>query len=450
MKKTVLLIAIVFIVSVLGKVNGQIITTIAGTGISGYNGDNIPATAAQIFGCVYVVADRFGNIYLSEIGDNRVRKINNAGIITTFAGTGTSGFSGDGGPASAAMLNTPKGLATDIYGNLFIADAGNNRIRKVTYTGIITTVAGSDSSGFSGDLGPATLAALHFPNGVAVDSLGDIFIADTYNNCIRQVDTSHRIFSLCGYGGVPGGYGGDGSLAGGASLNFPTDIVVDKYLNLYVADMSNNRVRKIDSLGWGNINTVVGNGSMGYSGDGGYSTDAELNAPSGLAIDYNGNLYISDQSNQRIREVNSSGVIFTIGGNGIPGYGGDNDPAILDKLNSPQNVAIGPNGDIYISDFGNNRVRKIGYNDAVSIINNQNLCVLFPNPINNRKFTVSVPTTNDEINIDIFSTDGIQYKSINTISNKINELGTDIFPGMYFFRIVAGKSTWWRKVIVSE
>jgi sugar lactone lactonase YvrE len=295
------------------------------------------------------------------------------GIITTVAGNGTAGYSGDGGPATGAELSAVTGAATDSAGNLYIADWSNHRIRKVNAsTGVITTVAGNGTLGYSGDGGQATAAELCLPNGVALDSVGNLYIADWYNNRIRKVTVSTGIITtVAGIGptNIGGGYSGDGGLATSAELDLPTNLTFDSAGNLYIADSNNHRIRKVNAS-TGVIATVAGNGTPGYSGDGGPATSAELNYPSDMTFDSAGNLYIADAQNERIREVNAStGVITTVAGNGtsnpgpnglpVGGYAGDGGSATSAELSIPYGVALDGAGNLYIADEQNYRIRKV-------------------------------------------------------------------------------------------
>ncbi len=233
-----------------------------------------------------------------------------SGNITTVAGTGVIGFFGDHRPALSAQLNGPSGVAVDLLGNIYISDTYNNRVRKVDPSGIIITVAGTGVKGFGGDGGPATSALLAAPSGVALDAEGNLYIADRDNHCIRKVTTTGIIVSVAGTGNP--GYGGDGQDALSAELNSPFGIAVDTAGNIYVADTGNNRIRKITPAGI--ITTVAGNGTQGFSGDGGDALLAQLNAPFGVAVDRAGNIYIADSYNNRIRRVTPSGIITTVAG----------------------------------------------------------------------------------------------------------------------------------------
>jgi len=336
-------------------VSAQTISTFAGNGTRGYCCDGGPATSAELFWPSGVAFDSSGNTYIADSSNNRIRKVFLNGTIITFAGNGTGGYSGDGGPATSAQLRYPTGVAVDSSGNVFIADANNNRVRKVFPNGTIVTIAGNGTAGYSGDGGPATSAELYDPFGVAVDSSGNVFIADSSNNRIREVFLNGTIVTFAGNGTA--GYSGDGGPATSAQLYFPYGVAVDSSGNVFIADTYNNRIREVFLNG--TITTFAGNGTHGYSGDGGPATSAELHIPSGMAVDSSGNLFIADQGNNRIREVFLNGTIVTIAGNGTAGYSGNGGPATSAKLNSPTGVAIDSSGNIYIADTYNMVIRKV-------------------------------------------------------------------------------------------
>ena len=341
-----------------------IITTVAGNGISGFSGDGAPATSAGLALPNGVAVDGSGNFFIADRANQRIRKVDPSGIITTVAGNGTLRFSGDGSPATSASLSGPNGVALDGAGNLFIGYQFNNRIRKVDTSGIITTVAGDGFGGFSGDGGPATSASLREPFGVALDGAGNLFIADRRNHRIRKVDTSGIITTVAGIGSF--GFSGDGGPATSASLANPAGVALDAAGNLFIADGSNNRVRKVDTSGI--ITTVAGNGSSGFSGDGGPATSANLGTPFGVALDGSGNLFISVQGNQRIRQVDASRIITTVAGNGISGFSGDGGPATSASLSFPHGVALDGSGNLFIADSINERIRKVDTSGIITTV----------------------------------------------------------------------------------
>jgi hypothetical protein len=331
------------------------ITTVAGDGTTGFSGDGGPATNASLYEPTGVAVDAAGNVYIADPGNHRVRKVSTSGTITTVAGNGSPGFSGDGGPATNASLDGLRGVAVDAAGNLYIADWVNSRVRKVSTSGMITTVAGSGTYGFSGDGGPATDASLSSPYGVAVDAAGNLYIADAGNSRVRKVSTSGTITTVAGSGTY--GFSGDGGPATNAALSSPQGVALDAAGNLYIADAQDTRVRKVSTSG--TITTVAGSGTYGFSGDGGPATDAGLKGPTGVAVDAAGNLYIADPGNHRVRKVSTSGTITTVAGNGTQGFSGDAGPATNASLNTPYGVAVDAAGNLYIADPGNNRVRKV-------------------------------------------------------------------------------------------
>ena len=427
------------------------IETVAG---SANTGDGGPAVAAQLGQIQGIAADRFGNLYLSETDLHRVRRIAANGVISVIAGTGAAGFAGDGGPATAAQLNTPYGLAVDLAGALYIADLGNHRVRRVGPDGAISTVAGSGVKGSAGDGGPAIGAQLMTPRNVAVDAAGNLYISEFEGHRVRRVDAAGRISTVAGTGVA--GFRGDGALASNAQLAFPAGLAVDRGGALYIADSQNQRVRRILSGGiistylggsdstalltptalavdyagtvyvadssnivraytaagkWSNvagtgasgfagdggpavsatlasardiavdlsgtlfiadgvrvrmvdakgaIQTVAGDGYLHAIGDGSPATSAELYQPSATAIDSAGNLYIADTGTQRVRQAPASGAIRTLAGTGVAAYDQDLVPAATAPLNSPMGVAVDASGNVVIADTYNHRVRVVG------------------------------------------------------------------------------------------
>ena len=317
------------------KGNSQIINTIAGGVVFG---DGDLATNASFAHSSGVAVDGSGNIYIADEDDtrNKIRKVNINGIINTIAGNGSAGFGGDGSLAINASLNCPSGIALDGAGNIYIADWFNNRVRKVNRSGIISTIAGDGSAGYAGDGGLAVFASLNYPTGVAVDGAGNVYIADCNNNRIRKVNSSGIISTIAGDGNI--GNGGDGGLATIANIVSPSGVAIDGVGNVYIADAGNSRVRKVDTIGI--IKTIAGNGSASFGGDGSAAIYASLKYPSGVAIDGVGNVYIADAGNNRIRKVNSRGIINTIAGNGISGFGGDGGTANNASLKNPTGLVL--------------------------------------------------------------------------------------------------------------
>jgi uncharacterized protein (TIGR03437 family) len=396
--------------------NKGIITTLAGDGFEGPNlsgrywGDGGPAIKASFNRPQGIAVDDSGELYIADMFNNRVRKIDRSGVITTAVGNGTEGPFGDGGLASNASLNKPTAVTVDRLGSLYIADRFTQRIRKVERTGLITALAGNGTPGFSGDGGPALEASLNFPNGVTADAHGAIYVADTFNGRIRKIEPTGRIVSVAGNGEYR--ISGDGGPASSASLNFPRSVAVNSTGEVYIADQQNRRIRKInldgaistvaggggrspfdvdhamlasfevpsgiavDKVGSlyiadrvynrvfkvaqdGRLIGIAGNGRMGFMGDGVSAIMTALNLPTSVAVDTEGRVYIADLGNHRVRRVDVSGIITTVAGNGMDGFSGDGDVAVRASLSSPGGVTADEMGGLYIADTGNGRVRRV-------------------------------------------------------------------------------------------
>ena len=356
MKKVLLIIGIVMAML---SAEAQVITTVAGNGTSGYMGNNGLATAAELNGSAGIAFDAAGNMYIAEYSNNTIRKVAaGTGIITTVAGTGTAGNTGDGFAATSAKLWHSCGVAVDTAGNIYIADGGNNKIRKVTKsTGIITTVAGNGTAGYTGDGISAITAELKTPYGVAVDINGNIFIADYGNHRVRKVTASTGLISTVAGTGTAG-YSADGVAANTSELNYPIGVALDAASNIYISDFTNQRIRKV-RVSSGLISTVAGTGTSGFVGDGTTATSAQISKPSGLTVDAAGNIYFAGYDN-RVRKVTAStGILSTLAGDGTAAYLGDGGCAAASELYNPYGVAVDAAGDVIIGDQSNNRVRKI-------------------------------------------------------------------------------------------
>jgi sugar lactone lactonase YvrE len=332
-----------------------VITTIAGNGTAGSGGDGGPATSAAINGPSATAIDAAGNIYIADAYSSRVRKIDITGTISTIVGNGICNFSGDGGPATSAMVCQPYGVAVDNAGNVYIADTYNYRIRKINSSGIISTIAGNGTATFSGDGGPSVSAAVNAPSGVTVDAAGNIYIADAGNYRVRKINSSGIISTVAGNGSA--GFSGDGGPAVKASFSTTYSVAVDPAGNIYISDIYNTRIRKVNTAGI--VSTIGGNGSYGFSGDGGPATNAQISNPYGITVDAAGEVYIADTYNNRVRFINTSGIMSTIAGTGVGGFSGDGGAPTSAQLFDPYGVTVDAKGNVYVADINNQRVRKL-------------------------------------------------------------------------------------------
>ncbi len=334
---------------------GLLLFAFGGVGLAAKFAEGVKATDASISLVDGLVADKKGNVYIARRDHNTIDRIGSDGKIYRYAGSGSSGFSGDGGPAKQATLKLPAGLAFDDAGNLYIADRENHRVRKVDSKGVITTIAGTGTTGFSGDGGPAVKAQLNYPAGVAVDNKGNVYISDRSNDRIRKINSKGVISTVAGIG--VDGYSGDAGLALKAKLSKPFGICLDTKGALYIADRGNNRIRRVDTHGI--ITTVAGDGGFFFIGDNGPAYRASIAGPTGVAVDAEGSIYIADRNNNRIRKVDSMGMIRTIAGTGQQDYNGDAEVARETNLYLPFGVALDPEGKLLMIDRSHYRIRRI-------------------------------------------------------------------------------------------
>lgn len=421
--------------NLLGAVKAQIITTEAGNGTASSTGDGGSALAASFNNPAGAYYDAIGNIYVVEYSGHRIRKINTSGIVSTFAGTGTAGFAGDGGPATAARFHYPIDLVDDAAGNVYIVDNTNHRIRKVDVAGNISTYAGNGTAAYSGDGGPATAASLRNPNRMTIDAAGNIFIADAGNNVIRKISTTGIITTVVGTG--VSGFSGDGGPATAARMSQPLGVGFDGNGNMYIADGFNRRIRKVNPSGI--ISTIAGNGISGTTGDGGPATAATMQYPNGIAVDATCNVYFTDWSAHTVRRINTSGYIATVVGiPGSAGFTGDGGPSVAARINGPDNLTFDPAMNLYIPDFYNNRIRMVANLGEVSGC---------PPVTPNASFTSSATTVCEDSCLSLTSTstgliDSIRWQITPTgavISSPSSLMTSVCFPlsGTYTIRLKA-------------
>lgn len=343
----------------LAQVPGTI-ETIAGSGVQGFAGDGGPALQAAFNTPTDLVIAPDGTYYICDFQNHRIRAIAPDGTVSTFAGNGAPGFAGDGGPAIAASLNGPTGIALDLVGNLYIADGSNRRIRRVDTNGVITTYAGTGAQGFSGDGGPASAAMLDAPTRIDFDANDVLHFTDQNNHRIRRIDASGTISTIAGNGptgAAARAFGGDGGPAASAQFQHPTALKFDAGGNLVVTDQLNLRIRRIDRSG--TIQTIAGTGVQGFSGDGGPATAATIGFPGQAAIDSAGNVYFADTPNHRVRRIDPAGTITTVAGTGAAASTGDGGPASGAAINEPFGIELDARGNLYILEAGSHRIRRV-------------------------------------------------------------------------------------------
>ena len=430
----------------------NIITTIAGTDSAGFSGDEGAAINAKLNFPSQLCLDQSGNIYIADAFNHRIRKINSAtGIITTVAGTGVPGYSSDNILATNTELLVPEGIAIDNYGNIYIADAGNRRIRKVDgITGIITTICGTGVIGNSGDGDQAINAEMDAPSGLCLDKYSNLFFADFHNNNIRKVDISTGVITTVVGTGISG-YFGDNGPATDAQISGPFDVFVDSSGNIFFTDSWNSVIRKVD-FSTGIIMTIAGNGTAGYSGDNGNAIDAKLWEPTGIFVDGGNNIFISEYKNGTVRKITGSavtssgeitGTITTEAGIGVPGFSGDNGPATNAQLH-PDDVFIDPHGNMFIADYVNNRIRKVNNALKVNELKKEDILALYPNPTKG-KFVVQ--TTGGKSEIVVCNIAGEQVYQIASETKEIPVDISNLPQGVYLVYVQSGDDKYVSKVI---
>jgi sugar lactone lactonase YvrE len=430
------------LITIIFDASAQNITTVAGVGSTGYNGDGIPATTAAIARIGGICTNSEGELFISDLS-SRLRKVNGAGVISTIAGLGTEGYAGDNIDASLAPIAAPNGIVFDDLGNLIFCDFNNSRIRKITPSGSITTIAGTGGQGYTGDGGQAILAQIGFPSFLARDAAGNLYFAVANHHRVRKIDTFGIITTIAGTG--TSGYNGEGGAAY-VNFSFPQGIAIDNVGNIYITEANANRIRKINTLGM--TTTIAGTGTAGYNGDHIQATTAKINLPVGLRIDAQGNLYFADASNNRIRKIDTNGVITTIVGTGSAIYNGDGIPAITATLNRPVDIAFDAAGSMYIADNDNFRIRKVGNvlpTDHFEIALNS--ITLFPNPTIDGCTTLNFPESATEIQVvDILGKVILKEKTMGRHRLEITHLDS----GFYVVQVSFSGQTVTKKLIVGR
>ena len=437
------IIAVCLLLGTFGA-QAQTISTVAGNGTAGFSGDGGAATSAELLTPIGVSMDASGNMYIADQHNNCVRKVNATGIISTFAGNGTlSGlgfqFGGDGGPAVSAYLYQPYRTAADGSGNVYIIDQGNWRVRKVNASGTISTFAGNGTSGYTGDGGAATAAEI-VAGGITTDAAGNVYIGAS--SCIRKISTSGIITTIAGNPTIAG-YSGDGGPATAAEFNNANDLAFDAAGNLYICDQA--RIRKINTSGI--ISTIAGNGTTGITGNGGPATAATVD-PTGIAIDASGDIYFAQTNEQIIRKIDAAGVISLYAGNGSMGFSGDGGAATSAEFTFPGDVALDGSGNLYIADQNNNRIRKVGSTSTlITPVTAATFSVqTYPNPIG-ETFTVNISSPQDEqAEIVITNALGEKIKEVHTLTNTSDNIALSVPAGIYFLFVKTATGQWCGKL----
>jgi DNA-binding beta-propeller fold protein YncE len=426
----------------------QIITNLAGSAPAGFAGDGGPASAAKLQNAIAIATDNSGNVYFSDYGNNRVRKISASGAISTIGGNGSTGYGGDGGQATAAQFNGPMGIAVDPAGTkVYIADNMNNRIRMITTaTGIITTFAGTGIQGGTGDGGNADTAQIRTPEGLALDAGGNLYIVDNYSQIRKVSATTHIITTIAGGGVNPPV---DGAVATSVYL-YLEYLTVDPNGNIYFSSPGYHWVRKI-AAGTGLLSTIAGNGTGGYAGDNGPGAAAEVYYPYGVAADAAGNVYIADQNNNRVRKVSvTTGYITTYAGNGMWDDSGDGGLATAAALSHPHGIALDASGNMYVSD-SSFAIRKITTITGIQELKSESAFQLYPNPGNGDFYLQA--TGSGFTSIAVYDLTGrvVWSEILNPLEQTINlSIHLDLPDGMYLVQLLRGKERCDRKLVIRK
>ena len=422
-----------------------VVNTVAGGTWTG-TADGGPATSAEVFQPAALATDQSGSVFIADALNSRIRKVNTAGIISTIAGVAKLGFSGDNGPATAAASSEVLSLAFDNKGNLYLADCSNNCIRRIDTSGVITTFAGIPFNyGYSGDGGPATAALFNYPFQLAVDKWNNVYVGDDYNNVIRKIDTLGIISTFAGIDTA--GFSGDGGPATAAKLNHPHGIAVDTNGTLYFCDAYNYRIRKISPTGI--ISTIAGTGTSGFSGDGGTATAAEISWIAGLFLDRYQHVYIADALNSRIRMIDSSGNIQTVVGNGTSGFSGDGGLPTTAEIFNPYGGLFDGSGNMFVADYNNNRVRYVRYNTDVSTVYPEaDAFTVWPNPANDFLNIYVGNPSESECHIEVLDVLGHCLGQFEVLTNRAVKIPLSVNKGLYLVSYKCGSTTATKRVVV--
>jgi sugar lactone lactonase YvrE len=424
-----------------GLTNAQAISTMGGDGKQLVAGDGGFAVYASFSTPTGMAVDKNGDTYIADQKNNRIRKINSYGVISTVAGYGSGGMTGDGGPAGSAKINNPQGIAADRIGNIYFCDASNHRVRRIDTAGIISTIAGNGIGGYSGDDTLAIHAELYMPYGVAVDTNGNVFIADYLNHRIRKVNTAGIITTVAG-NGTPGRFGDNGP-ATDANLNKPNGVAVAADGSIYIADAFNNAIRKVAPDG--TITTAAGseNGVAGFGGDNGTAGQSKVSRPTAVAIDKHGNIFFADRLNNRVRKIDGLGIVSTVAGNGAGNSYGDGGSALDAGVVAPTSIAVDAAGNLYIGE--SNKVRYVYLADP----KNEGSITIFPNPCSKHANIFLQSPSGETATIFVLNSSGRVVSQSVGPTNKNIDIRFDA-AGAYVIYAVSKSGKWKGKVAATQ